>query len=771
MEINLMIDDVPFKRKPNGAECGAIKARASPRGVRFDELISVIESGKTIAPAVMSGTKAADWKEQQLFEVDVDNGDNTTALLTPEMAIAICQSKGIMAAFHYPTFSHTDDKPKFRLGFIMSEVVREESKRKLIVESLIEMLPQSDKSCKNADRLFFGTNRKVVIVDENARVGIEDIYHLRAPPKNPKMPIKNELDRLKQDFDLLSYMRQRNGKCREINGGYIFDDCELCGHHNDLVYYSDTNTFYCFGANCSKGGSIIDYIILTENADVKTAIGKLYQMSGRSPPRHSEFTNDDWQQPIPFNDFDLPGFPINTYPEVFKTYAESVAEHTQTSIDMPAMSIIGVIATAVQGKMQMESKANYIEPLNVYVLIIAKPAERKSGVNQETTSILKDYEKRKNDELKPQIDLQSIRLEILERNLKTAINAGDEENANAIQTQIREIVTHGKHFIRLFTDDTSSEALTSLLYENNGRMSIISAEGGIFATLGGRYSNNIPNIDTVLKAHSGDKIRVDRKNRESERIDNPCLTMVISMQESVLNELFANEQFRGRGLVARMLFCRPTSKIGRREFETEPILPEVKKAYEEAVNQLLEYAGSNVPLVLTNSANAVAKDWFQYLEPLHNDDLVFMSDWSGKLYGATLRIAGLLHCMRYYNNIANNRMVDMNTMQDAVEIGKYLLEHAKWAYAFMGADVRIEQAKYVLKKIIQSGKEELSSREAIRLCRQFGKTRELIPVLEFLEEHRFIRGYEIAPTHAGSKPRVMYEVNPYVTNVTDVTEI
>ena len=81
-------------------------------------------------------------------------------------------------------------------------------------------------------------------------------------------------------------------------------------------------------------------------------------------------------------------------------------------------------------------------------------------------------------------------------------------------------------------------------------MSIISAEGGVFDIFAGQYNKSGTNIDIVLKAHAGDSIRVDRIGRESERVDNPCLTMVISLQDRVVTELFTNDQFRGRGLVA-----------------------------------------------------------------------------------------------------------------------------------------------------------------------------------------------------------------------------
>ena len=74
---------------------------------------------------------------------------------------------------------------------------------------------------------------------------------------------------------------------------------------------------------------------------------------------------------------------------------------------------------------------------------------------------------------------------------------------------------------RLVADDVTPEAAGTLLAEQNGRLGILSAEGGILGIIAGRYNNNIPNMDIWLKGHSGDPIRIDRKGRPPEYIPNP----------------------------------------------------------------------------------------------------------------------------------------------------------------------------------------------------------------------------------------------------------
>ena len=167
------------------------------------------------------------------------------------------------------------------------------------MEILINLFPQSDKAWQNADRLFFGTDKKVVIINEQTRISMDDIYNAHSPisiPASQQQNSNDELNNLKRTFDLFGYMKQRNGDFRKINRGYMFKQCNICEHKDDLMYYEDTNTFYCFGANGRKGGSIIDYIMYSEKVDVKTAINKLYELSGKPRQHNVEFINDEWQQ-------------------------------------------------------------------------------------------------------------------------------------------------------------------------------------------------------------------------------------------------------------------------------------------------------------------------------------------------------------------------------------------------------------------------------------------------------------------------------------------
>ena len=272
-----------------------LQSKANIKDLSQREIINFIERGYTISPAVMDGNgcKADNWQQQQLFMIDIDNDKDGLPLLSVANALEICEKYGLIPSFYYFSFSHSEQKPKYRLCFITKEVITSKSMRAVIVETLVKLFPQSDSSCKNADRVFYGTNKKAVICDLSATIDIESIMKLYEPPQEKTINsavYSTELDRLKRDFDFFGYLQQRNGETLFNNSKCaMFKACEICGHRNDLVYYHDTNTFNCFGANGNKGGTIIDYLIAVEHLSREEAVNRLYELSGITRPSKREY--------------------------------------------------------------------------------------------------------------------------------------------------------------------------------------------------------------------------------------------------------------------------------------------------------------------------------------------------------------------------------------------------------------------------------------------------------------------------------------------------
>ena len=162
IKITIQIDPENFTHKPTGDEVRQIRGRFKTLDLELEEIVKEIEQGKTICPAVLNGTTADDFIKQQLFLVDIDNA--TGGALTPQDAVIIYSDNGIPPAFWYPTFSSTPEHPKYRIGFVCAEVITDKEQRDAVQEGLNALLPQADKSCKDAARIFYGTNGKAVLL-------------------------------------------------------------------------------------------------------------------------------------------------------------------------------------------------------------------------------------------------------------------------------------------------------------------------------------------------------------------------------------------------------------------------------------------------------------------------------------------------------------------------------------------------------------------------------------------------------------------------------
>ena len=768
MKLKVHIDTKGYMEKPTGKEVGMIKIRlqknTSPSIVTVEELIQKIRTGHSISPGIMGGMSAKDWKEQQLFLVDIDNEEDGPILYFKD-AKRICAKHGLSPAFIYQTFNYCKEKPKFRIAFIMDTPVTDEAVRKRIIETLVKLFPQSDKSCVNADRIFHGTNKRVILLNESARISWESIRNIHLPSQSKKHDFDPpshlsgrsdlELDEAVRSFDFLEYLKKRNGDFRKSNGSVVFQNCEICGHHDNLMYVPTTNTFYCHSKNV--GGSIIDYLVHAEGLSQSEAIFKL----------KNELIVPKWKAPLPFNEVNLPPFPVKSLPWPLGEWVTAVSQNTETPTDMAAVCALAVLSCTVQGKFVISPKSHYSEPLNLYFLIVANSGERKSAIVRLMTQPIYQYERKENERRRTLMENEQVKLNSLKRQVENLERDGKNEKASKIRVQYRSIEQNQTKPLRLIADDTTPEAMTSLLANNNGVLSIITTEGGIFDTLAGRYSNTI-SIDTVLKAYSGDPIRVDRKGREGEVINNPTLTMLLSAQDNVLAEIMKNEAFKSRGLTARILYSRPKSKMGTRHFVTPDIPPDLEIAYQRLVSKLLEipYPTNGIlPIInLSPSAQNEVIRFHDWLEPKLVDELEYMESWGAKLLGNMLRIAGMLHCAKN-PNAPSETALSSETVQQAIAISKYFLHHAKCVHNLLGTDKDMQLAKHVTKKLQNQEKRELSKYQIFRLCRgSFQRVDDLNPILDILIEFGYLKE-RTHPAPTGGRPRAnTYLLNPNFFN-------
>ncbi len=320
---------------------------------------------------------------------------------------------------------------------------------------------------------------------------------------------------------------------------------------------------------------------------------------------------------------------------------------------------------------------------------------------------------------------------------------------------------------RLWTQDVTPERLGALMAEQGERIALLSDEGGIFDVLAGRYSKGMPNLDLFLQAHAGAAVRVDRGSRPPVMLRNPALTVAISPQPDVLESLADKPGFRGRGLIARILYGLPTSPIGFRELKPAPCPSTVEQAYCDGIERLLKLspptdeAGIWLPWRLRFSPQAYDawKVFQRAIEVLMREGgkLHYLKDWGSKLPGAAARIAGVFHCVLV--DPTENTVISEGTMERALSLVTPLMDHTLAVFNLMERDKVSEDAQKILAWIRKQGEPSFTARDCFCAHQSRFKTMDgLRLAISILEQHYSIRP---RPREAVSyRPSEVYEVNP-----------
>jgi putative DNA primase/helicase len=181
-----------------------------------------------------------------------------------------------------------------------------------------------------------------------------------------------------------------------------------------------------------------------------------------------------------------------------------------------------------------------------------------------------------------------------------------------------------------------------------------------------------------------------------------------------------------------------------------------------AIPPLFDESGRERARMLTLAPDAL-KAWLtfsQYIESNQGQYGEFHSiqDWTGKLPGAALRIAGLCHVVEYGEQTT---IISNATIERALDLAQSLIVHAKAAFDLMGSDPAIPDAKFILQWIIRNGADSFRRGDLHKaLHGKFQRVERLISALKVLTERNIVSEPQERPT--GRRPEIIYTVNPAI---------
>jgi replicative DNA helicase len=494
----------------------------------------------------------------------------------------------------------------------------------------------------------------------------------------------------------------------------------------------------------------------------------------------SAATPDPWEAPLPLHEGERPEFQREYLPEPLGRFADALATATQTPLALAGMLALAGVSAVAAKTIEIKVRDGWYEPVNIFAIVSLGSANRKSAVVAAISRPHREWEIEQAKCMRVEIaqaksrrDIAEHRLERLRKDLARDTGGDDNLLRQAEEAELTEqLITDPSLQVpvvpRLLIEDSTHERMAMMMAEQGGRIGVLSAEGDIFQTFAGRYSETKDaGLNLALKAHAGDSMPIDRIGRETRALIAPALTLGLAIQPHVINGLLANANYRGAGLLARFAWAAPESTVGRRQIAPEPVPAMVEQAYADLIHGMLSWPLDQRVVTLSPHAQQALQAFEAGLEPRlgPDGDLEHLADWGGKLAGLVVRVAGLCHAAscQAQGSLPWEHPISADTVSRAIVMAEdFLIPHARTVFAAMGADPAIEQARQVLRVIVTCPNETISRRDLHqRLRRTFPRPEALDRPLEVLVHYGYLR-HAPKPTTAGPgrKASPIYEINP-----------
>jgi hypothetical protein len=499
-------------------------------------------------------------------------------------------------------------------------------------------------------------------------------------------------------------------------------------------------------AVCNSG----DHVYTPEEAIL--ALGQAFKRTPREPAlhgHHSEQTGtqeengdtgsttaafstlDEFQktEPVTFEDFPTPPFPPGTLEgnDWLSPFIVAQSETLQVPKEFTAFTCFGVVSSILMGRVKVRNEArDWTEHANLYLMSLLPPSERKSPTLERCLRPLLDLERQARKlhfEQSDKAKSQRKALEAKEKKLTSKLEREDLEPValDATKAELQSVLEQmdalpPKHAPQWIADDSTAEAIVDALEMNGERLSIFSAESKLLKNITGLYSGGIANFDILNKAYPVEPYSVNRRGREPQFLENPMLTICLTIQPGAFNETRQTKAVTEEGFLARFLYLVPNSKIGfRKTGDAVPVMPDdIREQYHQGIQTLHSNALQVPPhwkIFLSSDARSLFNAFEADVERRKRDggDLnewegCPLAFWSGKLAGNVLRLALVLHAIKTL--LAPDSLktpISGETMEQAIALGEFFIPHARKAFGELNADESIRGAKQLL-NWIRNGK-------------------------------------------------------------------
>lgn len=153
MIVNVAVNESLINKMPEGGDWKTANGQFVNKSMKLEEFAKHIQQGHAWTNPHKGYRDRKNFLEGRLIGVDIDKG----ALSKDDLMKSTLIAK--YGAIIHTTPSHTTENPRYRVVFVLSSPIKSRHKFETVVDSIITSFETitTDKACKDAQRLFYGS--------------------------------------------------------------------------------------------------------------------------------------------------------------------------------------------------------------------------------------------------------------------------------------------------------------------------------------------------------------------------------------------------------------------------------------------------------------------------------------------------------------------------------------------------------------------------------------------------------------------------------------
>jgi len=356
------------------------------------------------------------------------------------------------------------------------------------------------------------------------------------------------------------------------------------------------------------------------------------------------------------NDVDPKIFPAECLPNFLKEFSENIADVYGVPVEFPAMALISAIASAIGSRAKITTP-RYTNHAQLWVVIVAPSGTGKSEPLRIAYKPIVAFEKQESERHKERLVVW---------------------NTECLQAKASSLPPPPKPKRKRITcTDTTPEALFALLADNPTLTICRDELSGYFQDFG-RY-NKSGEVGHYLSCFDNNTFSIDRKGSDTITISNPVLSMIGTIQPSVLRRVVKDNHFQDNGYLQRCLFVYPDT-VRRPEYNTKALNADLVSYYEAGITQLLNQS-EPMNYTLSEEAEERFAIFANYMtEDVNEETEDYLKSLFAKMEIHVLRLALILAIANSTEEEQNDNVISAKIMTCAINLAWYFIETGKMVF-------------------------------------------------------------------------------------------